>query len=78
MPCTYAWLRQPEYAVCLRFRPCLATNVHLLMSKRLRLANERIQLVVNLHVASRVAGQLLALAAEYGQPVQSIRHAGTA
>jgi CRP/FNR family cyclic AMP-dependent transcriptional regulator len=67
-PCELLWLDRDTFLNYLRTHPVLAYNVLRVMSRRLRLANERIQALATLDVAGRVAGQLAAFAVEYGRP----------
>jgi CRP/FNR family cyclic AMP-dependent transcriptional regulator len=68
-PCQLLWLDREAFLQHLRTYPALAYNVLRVLSRRLRLADERIQALSTLDVAGRVAGQLAAFAQEYGEEV---------
>ena len=62
------WMDRAGFQRSLAEMPRLAQNLLRIMSRRLRLANARIQLLAALDVHGRVARQLLAFADEYGEP----------
>lgn len=63
-----AWMPRAEFWACLRDIPAMTYNLVLVLSRRLRLANTRIEALTALEVDGRVARQLLAFVAEYGEP----------
>lgn len=66
---TLLWLDRPTYLRLRERIPTLADNLTALLARRLRLANQQILALATLDVNGRVAGQLLALADAYGEPV---------
>jgi CRP-like cAMP-binding protein len=66
--CNLLWIDRTAFATCLRTMPALAGNVTRLLSRRLRLADARIQALSTLDLYARVARQLLALADVRGVP----------
>lgn len=62
------WMDRPTYVELLRSAPVAKDNLIAILSRRLRLANAQIQSLAALDVYGRVARQLLAFTAEYGQP----------
>jgi len=67
-PCELLWLDRATLEDALRAMPAMAHNLLRLLSRRLRLANERILALSTLDVRGRVARQLAALADAYGPP----------
>jgi CRP/FNR family cyclic AMP-dependent transcriptional regulator len=67
-PCTFLWLDRTTFTAYLETVPRLTLNLVRILSRRLRLANERIQSLATLDVQGRVASQLTALATAYGEP----------
>lgn len=65
--CKLLWLERETFAECLQTMPILAMNLVRILTRRVRLANARIQSLATLDVDGRVARQLLAFAQEYGQ-----------
>lgn len=65
--CKLLWIEREAFAECLRTMPTLAFNLVRILTRRVRLANARIQSLATLDVDGRVARQLLAFAQEYGQ-----------
>ncbi len=62
------WMDRASFQEGLRTMPALALNLTRILSRRLRMANERIQAFASLDVYGRVARHLLAFADKYGQP----------
>jgi len=65
--CILFWMDRITFHRCLETMPGLTLNLVRVLSRRLRLADTHIQALVSLDVYGRVARQLLAFAAEYGQ-----------
>jgi CRP/FNR family cyclic AMP-dependent transcriptional regulator len=65
---TLLWIDRVAWQQCLETMPALTLNLVRLLARRLRLANAQIQALATQDVFGRVARQLLAFAAEYGQP----------
>jgi CRP/FNR family cyclic AMP-dependent transcriptional regulator len=65
---TALWIGRAFFWDCLQTMPVLASNLVRILSRRIRLANARIEVLSTLDVHGRVARQLLTLADEYGQP----------
>ena len=65
---TLFWIDRQAFERCLASMPTLTTNLARLLSRRLRLANERIEALAALDVRGRIARHLLLLAREYGVP----------
>ncbi|MGH9901014.1 MAG: Crp/Fnr family transcriptional regulator [Pyrinomonadaceae bacterium] len=61
------WMSKDDFRRCLREMPVMACNLVAILSSRLRAANEQIMALASLEVESRVARQLLALAARFGR-----------
>lgn len=68
-PCQLLWMDRAALQSCVETMPHLALNLLRVLSRRLRLANERIQILATLDVSGRVARQIDALAGDYGEPV---------
>ena len=66
-PSTFLLIDRASFWASLREMPMMAYNLMNVLSRRLRLANLHAQSLVRLDVYGRVAGQLLALAREYGE-----------
>lgn len=66
-PCTLLVMDGDSFRDCLRSLPALAQNLVLVLSRRLRLANVQLQALAGLDADGRLARQLLAFAAEYGE-----------
>ena len=66
-PSTFLLVDRASFWASLREMPMMAYNLMNILSRRLRLANLHTQSLVRLDVYGRVAGQLLALAREYGE-----------
>jgi CRP/FNR family cyclic AMP-dependent transcriptional regulator len=64
---TLWWMEREAFQECLETVPLMALNLLRIMSRRMRLANGRLQALAALDVYGRVAHHLLALAEEYGQ-----------
>jgi CRP/FNR family cyclic AMP-dependent transcriptional regulator len=64
---TFLFIDRASFWASLREMPMMAYNLMNILSRRLRLANLHAQSLVRLDVYGRVAGQLLALAREYGE-----------
>jgi CRP/FNR family cyclic AMP-dependent transcriptional regulator len=64
---TLLWMDRPAFRTSLAEIPTMTHNLVNILSTRLRLANAHAQLLSRLDVHGRVAGQLLALAREYGE-----------
>jgi len=66
---TLVCMDRRTFKECLQTIPGLSQNLIALLIVRLRSANERIEALSILDVTGRVARQILALAEEYGEPV---------
>jgi CRP/FNR family transcriptional regulator, cyclic AMP receptor protein len=66
-PSRFLLIDRAGFWASLREMPMLAYNLMNILSRRLRMANLHTQSLVRLDVYGRVAGQLLALAREYGE-----------
>jgi CRP-like cAMP-binding protein len=66
--CSLLWIDRSAFATCLRTMPALAGNITRLLSRRLRLADARIQALSTLDLYARVARELVALADVRGVP----------
>jgi CRP/FNR family transcriptional regulator, cyclic AMP receptor protein len=64
---TVLWIDRRSFWQCLRSMPTLTYNLLGILSRRVRLANAHIEALGAQDVYGRVAGQILALAREYGQ-----------
>lgn len=64
---TLLWMDRRAFRTSLGEMPTMTHNLVNILSTRLRLANAHAQLLSRLDVHGRVAGQLLALAREYGE-----------
>ena len=64
------WIDREAFHTCLRTMPTLALNLTEILSRRLRIANERIKALATLDVHGRIAHHLLVLAHEYGESVE--------
>jgi CRP/FNR family transcriptional regulator, cyclic AMP receptor protein len=62
------WIDRDAFQECLRTMPKLTLNLTEILSRRLRIANERIKALATLDVYGRIAHHLLVLANEYGEP----------
>lgn len=69
------WIDRGTFWECLRAMPTLTYNLANILSRRLRLANARIEALATLDVYARVARHLLALAQEYGEAADGDRGA---
>lgn len=67
-PCRVLWLHRSAFTSALQACPRLAVNLLEVLSRRLRMADERIQALATLDVGGRVARQLIAMAELYGEP----------
>ena len=65
------WIDCEALQTCLHTMPRLTLNLTEILSRRLRIANERIKALATLDVYGRVAQHLLVLATEYGETVDS-------
>lgn len=65
------WIDRDALQTCLRTMPQLALNMNEVLSRRLRVANERIKALATLDVFGRIAHHLLVLSNEYGEPADS-------
>jgi CRP/FNR family cyclic AMP-dependent transcriptional regulator len=66
-PTTLAWLTHADFWNCLRAMPTMAFNLAGIHSRRLRLSNAHVAALATLDIEGRLADQLLALGAEYGE-----------
>jgi CRP/FNR family cyclic AMP-dependent transcriptional regulator len=64
---TLAWLTNADFWTCLRSMPTMTYNLAGIHSRRLRLSNSHVVALATLDIEGRLADQLLALAAEYGE-----------
>jgi CRP/FNR family cyclic AMP-dependent transcriptional regulator len=65
---TIFWMDRATFWECLRTTPSMAYNLADILSRRLRLANARIESLAALDISGRVARQILAFRDEYGIP----------
>jgi len=65
--CKMLWIDRQAFSECLLTMPQMAVNLVRVLTRRVRLANARIQSLATLDVDGRIARQLLAFAQEYGQ-----------
>ena len=65
------WIDRDAFQNCLQTMPKLTLNLTEILTKRLRIANERIKALATLDVYGRVAQHLLVLANEYGEEVDT-------
>jgi CRP/FNR family transcriptional regulator, cyclic AMP receptor protein len=65
------WIDRDAFQNCLQTMPRLTLNLTEILTKRLRIANERIKALATLDVYGRVAQHLLVLAQEYGEAVDA-------
>lgn len=61
------WMERGHFRNCLQTMPVIAYNLACILAKRLRTANERIQMFATRDIEARVARQLLAFAEQYGK-----------
>ena len=66
---TLLWMDRINFWTGLREMPEMTYNLVSILSRRLRLANNHARSLAAMDVQGRVAGQLLAFAREYGEPV---------
>lgn len=66
---TLLWMDGAAFRATLREMPEMAYNLVNILSRRLRIANAHARSLASLDVQGRVAGQLLAFAREYGEPL---------
>ena len=66
--CDLLWLDRATFHDCLETMPGLAINCLRALSRRLRIADERIEALATRDVAGRVADQLISFAEHYGEP----------
>ena len=64
---TMLWMERGHFRQCLRSMPIIAYNLACILAKRLRVANEQIQMFATREIEARVARQLLAFADQYGK-----------
>ncbi len=64
---TLLWIDRAAFLACLRSIPEMSLNLAGILSRRLRVADARIEMLATEDVAGRLARQLLVLAAEYGR-----------
>ncbi len=62
-----AWMPRTEFLDTLYSVPGLAVNLARMLSRRFRLASERVEALASMDVDARLARQLLAFAQEYGE-----------
>jgi CRP/FNR family transcriptional regulator, cyclic AMP receptor protein len=65
------WIDREALQNCFRTMPKLTLNLTEILSRRIRIANERIKALATLDVYGRVAHHLLVLAEEYGEAVDT-------
>lgn len=65
--CVLFWIDRDTFEQCLQRMPQLTLNLTEILSRRLRIANERIKALATLDVYGRIAHHLLVLADEYGE-----------
>jgi CRP/FNR family transcriptional regulator, cyclic AMP receptor protein len=70
---TLAWLTHSDFWNCLRSMPAMTYNLAGILSRRLRLSNAHVAALATLDIEGRLADQLLALAAEYGEATANDR-----
>ena len=66
-PTALAWLTHSDFWSCLRSMPTLAVNLAAIQARRLRRSNAHVVALATLDIEGRLADQLLALGAEYGE-----------
>jgi CRP/FNR family cyclic AMP-dependent transcriptional regulator len=66
-PTRLAWLTHSDFWTCLRTMPTLAVNLAAIQARRLRRSNAHVVALATLDIEGRLADQLLALGAEYGE-----------
>jgi CRP/FNR family cyclic AMP-dependent transcriptional regulator len=66
-PTTLAWLTHSDFWSCLRSMPTLAVNLAAIQARRLRRSNAHVVALATLDIEGRLADQLLALGAAYGE-----------
>lgn len=64
------WIDRKAFERCLQTMPALNANLSLVLARRVRLANDRIEALAGMDVRSRIVRHLLLLAREYGQPME--------
>jgi len=67
-PATLLALDRATFSALLQRVPTISRNLNRVLSRRLRLADAHIEALATLEVDGRIAHQLLAYAAEYGEP----------
>jgi CRP/FNR family cyclic AMP-dependent transcriptional regulator len=65
------WIDLQAFQRCLQTMPILNANLSTVLSRRVRMANERIEALAGMDVRTRVVRHLLLLANEYGQQVEN-------
>lgn len=68
-PCRLLWMDRVTFQAMLESSPRLAINLLRVLSRRLRQANDRVQVLVTKDVSGRVARQLAAFAERFGEPL---------
>ena len=68
-PCHLLWMDRVTFQVMLETSPHLSINLLRELSRRLRQANDRVQVLVTKDVSGRVARQLAAFAERFGEPL---------
>ena len=66
-PTTLAWLTHSDFWHCLRSMPTMTYNLAGMLSRRLRRSNAHVAALATLDIEGRLADQLLALGAAYGE-----------
>jgi CRP/FNR family transcriptional regulator, cyclic AMP receptor protein len=69
--CVLFWIDREAFQRCLQTMPRLTLNLTEILSRRLRIANERIKALATLDVHGRIAHHLLVLAEEYGEQAKN-------
>jgi CRP/FNR family cyclic AMP-dependent transcriptional regulator len=64
------WIDRQAFEHCLETMPALNANLSLVLARRVRLANGRIEALAGMDVRSRIVRHLLLLAREYGRPAE--------
>lgn len=62
------WIDRQAFERCLQTMPGLNANLSLVLARRVRLANGRIEALAGMDVRTRIVRHLLILAKEYGEP----------
>lgn len=64
------WIDRQAFERCIQTMPELSANLAGVLARRVRLANDRIEALAGMDVRARIVRHLLALAREYGEPIE--------